>query len=353
MTTSSEPAHRFSHQAMGTFFEIAVAGEDETYAGQAAQAVFHEIDRIESLFNRFNPASEISRMSRLKPGESLIIGIETFECLTIADRARQETQGAFDVNIRALAKYQSPDMPGAPGNLVTCSEFSENPRMPTNLLSLNKGSELASSPLKLIRTGSGFEALPTAQKDAPQRSLDLDLGGIGKGFALDKALALLADWSIENALIHAGTSTAVAIGSAPHDLDTKSSGAQRLISEKKDMSPSPWGWPVGVGGGWPCPDAPRSIFLSGRALSGSGTEVKGSHILDPRTGNPAKGHIAAWASHPSAAIADALSTAFMVMSTEEVETYCLRHSDVWALVVKDYGDCKSFGKIQGHMPNRV
>jgi len=350
MTTSPEPAHRFSHQAMGTFFEIAVAGKDETYAGQAAQAVFREIDRIESLFSRFNPASEISRISRLKSGESLIIGIETFECLTIADRARQETQGAFDVNIRALAKYQSPDTPGAPGNLVTCSEFSENPRMPTNLLSLNKGSELASSPLKLVRTGSGFEALLTTQKDAPQGSLDLDLGGIGKGFALDKSLALLADWSIENALIHAGTSTAVAIGSAPKAMGTKNSEIHCTISEKIEVSPnsSPnsWGWPVGVGGGWPCPDTPRSVLLSGRALSGSGTEVKGSHILDPRTGNPAKGHIAAWASHPSAAIADALSTAFMVMDTQEVEAYCSRHSDAWALVVKDYGNCRVFGRVR-------
>jgi len=350
MITPPEPAHRFSHQAMGTFFEIAVADEDETYAGQAAQAVFREIDRIESLFSRFNPASEISRISRLKPGESLIIGIETFECLTAAEQVRQETHGAFDINVRALTKYLAPDNPHPPRNLVKGSESSENPRLPTNLLSLNKGSELASSPLKLVRTGSRFEALLTAQKDAAQGTLDLDLGGIGKGFALDKALALLADWSIENALIHAGTSTAVAIGSAPKAMGTKNSETHCTISEQIEVSPNSslnsWGWPVGVGGGWPCPDAPRSVLLSGRALSGSGTEVKGHHILDPRTGNPAKGHIAAWASHSSAAIADALSTAFMVMDTQEVEAYCSRHSDLWALVVKDYGNCRVYGKVR-------
>jgi thiamine biosynthesis lipoprotein ApbE len=115
------------------------------------------------------------------------------------------------------------------------------------------------------------------------------------------------------------------------------------IDQSTDENLGAEGWPVGVGGGWPCPDAPREIWLSGRAVSGSGTEVKGKHIIDPRTGGPALGHVAAWASHPSATIADALSTAFMVMTTEEVEDYCRHYPDVWALVVRDYGDCRMFG----------
>jgi thiamine biosynthesis lipoprotein ApbE len=99
-----------------------------------------------------------------------------------------------------------------------------------------------------------------------------------------------------------------------------------------------------VGGGWPCEDAPREILLTGgRALSGSGTEVKGRHIIDPRTGAPAAGHLAAWALHASAAAADALSTAFMVMDTAAVEAYCRSHPDIWALVIKAYGDGRMFG----------
>jgi thiamine biosynthesis lipoprotein len=137
-------------------------------------------------------------------------------------------------------------------------------------------------------------------------------------------LDVLADWSVENALVHGGTSTAIAIGTAPGACDPKR------------------GWPVGVGGDWPCPGVPESFRLRGRALSGSGTGVKGKHVLDPRTGLPASGHLAAWASHPAAAVADALSTAFMVMTTSEVAAYCERHLEVWALVVKNYGDCRVF-----------
>ncbi|MGZ5455018.1 MAG: FAD:protein FMN transferase, partial [Candidatus Aminicenantales bacterium] len=87
---------------------------------------------------------------------------------------------------------------------------------------------------------------------------------------------------------------------------------------------------------------PGHVILRNRALSGSGTEVKGAHIIDPRTGRPAAGHAAAWASHPSAAASDALSTAFMVMSTAEVAAFCGRHPVVWALVKLGPKTCRIF-----------
>jgi thiamine biosynthesis lipoprotein len=87
-------------------------------------------------------------------------------------------------------------------------------------------------------------------------------------------------------------------------------------------------------------------------LSGSGTEVKGEHVVDPRTGRPASGHAAAWASHPSAAVSDALSTAFMVMTTAEVAGFCGRHPAVWALVKTGTEKCRIFnaGEIDGNGP---
>jgi thiamine biosynthesis lipoprotein len=283
--------HRFTHYAMATLFEVMVGGCEEEYSGQAARAVFGEIDRIERLFNRFDPSSEISRINRLEPGQKLSVGVETFECLALAEEARRTTAGAFDINVGALIKYKGRGTPPS---------------------------------LDLVRTSGGFEAGLPAVEAGGLGPLELDLGGIGKGYALDRVLDIFADWSIENALVHGGTSTAIAIGTAPGACDPKR------------------GWPVGVGGEWSCPGVPESFRLRGRALSGSGTEVKGRHVLDPRTGLPAGGHLAAWASHPAAAVADALSTAFMVMTTAEVAAYCERHPEVWALVVKDYGGCRVF-----------
>jgi len=153
------------------------------------------------------------------------------------------------------------------------------------------------------------------------RALDLDLGAIGKGFALDRAAEVLGQWSVRNALLHAGTSTALGLGPGPGGRG----GA---------------GWPVGVAADWRCPGAPRRVRLRGLALSGSGTEVKGEHIVDPRTGRPARAHPAAWAAHPSAAVSDALSTAFFVQSAAEVARYCRSHPETWALVIIPGKKCR-------------
>jgi thiamine biosynthesis lipoprotein len=293
------PVYRFAHEAMATIFEVLVAGKEETYARQAARAAFDEIDRLERLFSRFDPSSEISRLSRLAPGAALRVGLETAEVLGLAAFIQAETGGAFDVNYLGAGRRTGRRAPLRPRPLTSL--------------------------LRVGTDGRGFEVTRLKAKGrAAAPPLDLDLGAVGKGYALDAALAVIRDWEIGNVLLHAGTSTALAEGPGP-----PGPGEGR-------------GWPVGAGSGPDGTAGPGRVLLLKRALSGSGTEVKGAHIVDPRSGRPAGGHAAAWASHPSAAASDALSTAFMVMSTEEVADFSRRHPVVWALVKSGPETCRIF-----------
>ncbi|TFG55102.1 MAG: FAD:protein FMN transferase [Candidatus Aminicenantes bacterium] len=307
------PVHRFAHEAMATVFEVFIAGKAEAYARQAARAAFDEVDRLERLFSRFDPSSETSRIGRLRPGESLRIGIETAEVLGLAAAVQAETGGAFDVNYLAAGRAAAEKRPMA---------------SPPALATL----------IRVIQTGRGIEVVRIPAKGrARAQVLDLDLGAVGKGYALDSALAVLQDWEVGNVLLHAGTSTALAAGPGP------------------GKSGSGHGWPIGAGSVAGISAGPDHVFLRDRALSGSGTEVKGGHIVDPRTGRPARGHQAAWASHPSAAAADALSTAFMVMTASGVSALCGRHPEAWALVINARKKCRIFnaGAIAENRPART
>jgi thiamine biosynthesis lipoprotein len=140
--------------------------------------------------------------------------------------------------------------------------------------------------------------------------VQIDLGGIGKGYAVDRMGELLREWSIDIALIHAGFSSALALGCP--------SGTK--------------GWPVTVSNPRDRKETLACLYLRDRALSGSGLR-KGQHIIDPRTQQPVEGKLAAWSSAPTAAAADSLSTAFMVMSSDQIEQYCRDYPDNLAMVI--------------------
>jgi thiamine biosynthesis lipoprotein len=123
--------------------------------------------------------------------------------------------------------------------------------------------------------------------------LQFDLGAIGKGFALDRMAELLLSWDCRAYMLVAGGSSILA-GAPPNDTA---------------------GWSCGLGND----NAPQRFYLSHTSLSGSGLAVKGNHILDPRTGQPALRQSRAWALADTAAESDALSTACMVLSEPELE----------------------------------
>ena len=272
---------RFSHEAMATVFEVHGVHPDAGYAAQAAQAAFDVTDRLERELSRFLSNSDVGRVNHLAAGESTRVSPTTMECLVIARHVFDLTGGAFDVSIG------------------------------TGLPSL----ELDADGCLVQATTSGVR---------------IDLGGIGKGYAVDLMAELLEDWGFEPALVHGGFSSVLALEA-----------------------------PAGCGG-WPLtlsdPGVPSLVLarLSVRqtALGASGSR-KGDHIVDPRTGEPARGRRAAWAAVPrpepagvearavdgprvaAAAVADALTTAFMLLSPGEIETLCEQNPGLEAWVLPE------------------
>jgi thiamine biosynthesis lipoprotein len=275
---------KFSHQAMNTNFQIYVQETRGTYAGRAARAAFNEVDRLEGLLSRYIENSDISRINALLPGEEAIVDPDTFHCLQTAQQAWQLTDGAFDVTIGNLIKTWKEKIPQA-----GMSQLPEQSAKP----SLELDSEAFS--VKVLRD-----------------DVVLDLGGIGKGYAVDIIAATLKEWAVERALIHGGNSIVLAFN-APA---TKT------------------GWPITISN----PIDGTSIAqlnLSNEVISSSGLQ-EGAHIIDPLSGKPVKEWRACWIRlSENAALADTLSTACMVMSTDDIRILSEKVSGIGALLIKE------------------
>ncbi|HZI33845.1 MAG TPA: FAD:protein FMN transferase, partial [Candidatus Binatia bacterium] len=264
--------HIFNHHAMATHFQVRIAGEEKTYAAQAAQEVFMLTDRLESLLSRFQANSEITQIAQLAVGETLRLSEPVFACLSLARKMEFATRGAFSVTAAAL-KTQ----PTKPLWALLEKEFS-------------------------IRCDNG--------------RLELDLGAIGKGFALDRMAEVLREWSCPAFLLVAGGSSILA-GEAPAGTE---------------------GWSCGLGED----NSSQRYRLKESSLSGSGLAVKGGHILDPRTGLPSSRRNRAWALADTAAESDALSTACMILSEPEIEEIVSRHSD-WLVFLQEKENWRQLG----------
>ena len=280
----SGKAHRLGAHAMATEFQIFIAGTSETKAHLCAAEALRDLENLEAELSRFRNGSDISRLNHLTPGEITPIGEAAFDCLTLAKETHYATDGAFDITIGPLlAVWTNPD---------------HSPRQP------NK-SELARARAavgidKVLLYPECREATVTCE------DIWLDLGGLGKGYALDQMAAILKKSGIENALLDAGGSTLLAFGEGP----------------------SGNGWPVGTGE----PDIP-GINLENRSLSGSAFTERGEHIIDPRNGcRVSADKQNAWALAPFAALADALSTAFLVMDTGEIIAFCEQNAGIEAIL---------------------
>ncbi len=300
MTTRAAGMHRFDHHAMACTWGIVIAEESGRYAEQAARAAFEEIDRLERELSRFIESSDIARLNALRGGQALMVGRDALDCLELAARLHEETQGAFDVTVGGLIRRNEDA-----GSVV------EGPggEQPAD----------AAYGMRHLTIDRTRRAVGVAVDN-----MTIDLGGVGKGYAVDRAVELLREWSIQTALVHSGQSTLYAIGSPAAEA----------------------GWRIGVRDPLDHSRTLAHVLLRDAALSGSGLRLHGRHIIDPRRGRPAELREGAWAKAPTAAESDALSTAFMIMSDAEVEAYCGSHAGVaaWLYSRSDRGGAlRAFG----------
>ncbi len=275
------PVHIFTHESMATVFEIRIRHEDAVYARQAAADCFRLLDRIESELSRYHPNSDIARLNVLQPGETLQLGLHAFTCVKRALILNEITQGAFDICIGALK-----------------DDFTNRKRWWQRLLARRQS------------IGKGhLHLLDDKGKVAVTAPVRVDLGGIGKGYAVDCLLDHLREWDIEDVLISGGASSIAARGGD---------------------------WPVTLRH----PQNPSEILarleLHDKAMGASGLE-KGAHIIDPRRGRPARDAVAAWVIAADATTADAFSTALMVLSPKEAQVILAANPELAAMIIYHHG----------------
>ena len=314
-----------SREAMACEFEVSLnAGEYPNGMDTALEAL-DEVDAMESRLSIFRDESELAEVNRFAADGPVEVSEGLFRLLEISAQLYQQTGGAFDVSTGPLS-----DVWG----------FSRREgRIPSD-------AELAAA---LDSVGMENVVLDDQDKTVAfsRPGVRLNLGAIGKGYALDRCGAVFEAAKIENFIIHGGQSSVLAHGSSvstrpPSAIDDEDSETHSGVS----------GWTVGVSNPLRPGRRLAEIRLRDRALATSGSakqffRYKGrrySHILDPRNGQPAsEGVLSATVLAPTATLADALSTAVFVLGPERSRELLDIYPEIGCIIVASSGGVKAQG----------
>ncbi len=293
-------AVHISRKAMACEFEVVLNSGQYEAGTEIALDALDLVEGLEAQLSYFRPDGQISEINRSAAEAPVSVDERLFSLLQTADLIHCETDGAFDLTATPLWKAWG---------------FARGEgRLPS-------GEEVAQA-LETVG-GSQVELDADCQAVRFQKSgIELNLGSIGKGYAVDRVAELLDAAEIDDYLIQGGQSSVAAKG-------TRLSGS------------APDGWLVGLG--HPLRPGTRLgyVRVRDRALGTSGSASqffrhKGrrySHIVDPRTGQPAEGVLSATVLAPEAATADALATSFFVMGPEKTAVYCQSHPELAAILI--------------------
>ncbi len=317
------PMLRFSRSAMATDFEISFNRGQYPQAAEAALAALDEVGRLEALLSAFQIESEISRINRDAAETAVEASPEVWDLLVQCRQLSHETDGAIDITASPLWRLWG--FAKRDGKVPPQEEIAAALQ--------NVGSVL----LQWDETTHGVRfAKP---------GVEISLGCIGKGAALDSAMVKLRNLDVEHALLHGGRSSILAVGGRLQEqwpqTPQKNFPANVIGTLLEPTRDRGVGWTIGIS--HPIRQGKRlaEVRLADEALGTSGSQHqffihqgrRYGHIIDPRSGCPAEGVHMATVIAPTAAQADALSTAFFVLKPEQTAEYCRLHPGVAALLV--------------------
>jgi len=276
---SPEPSATASdgRQAMGTVLELTLVGPDAEALEGALARLFAEVARLEALLSDWDPTSEVARLNASAGRGRRSVAPEVAELLGRSRALTRLTRGSFDVTVGPLVSLWR--------------EAGLRAELPTR-------AALASA---LRRVGGEGIFVGADGSVALPEGASVTLGGVAKGYALDRLLPLLGAAGVEAALLSFGESSTWALGAPP------GTSGWRLLAR------APQGGFAGV------------LTLRDRALSVSGSfgsfsEIEGrrfGHVLDPRSGEPLEQESEALVVAPDATLAEALSKALLVLGARE------------------------------------
>jgi FAD:protein FMN transferase len=291
---AAQPVVRYedSHNAMGTVFTVVAYGRDSEYLSEVVREVFEEIDRLDAQMSNYQPESELSDINREAAERAVIVEPKLFGLIQDSLRLSEETGGAFDITVGPLLK--------------AWGFFRGQGRIPSS-------NELATV---MKRVGYRHVKLDPARReirfDTP--GIELDLGAIAKGYALDRAEEILRANDVTQALLSSGTSSVNALGSPPGEA----------------------GWKVSIRDPYDKQKAADVILLKNYSLSVSGNYEKFftlhgktySHIFDPGTGRPVENMLSTAVLARRGETTDGLSTSLYVLGPDRSRALAKSHPNL-------------------------
>ena len=288
--------HRVRY-AMGTVFDIGVYHASRADAERAADAAMDEVARLDRVLSNFKSDSDLSRLVR--DGRAGFVRVEPslYDVIETSIAVSKRSHGAFDITVGPLVRVWK--------------QAREENRIPSD-------AEIAEA-----RRCVGYERIELSAPDRVRLQSDcieLDLGAIGKGYAVDRVIGILAAAGIQHAVVNAGTSSIAAIGHPP--------GRS--------------GWPVSIGAR-PGPHD-DGLLLRNESIS---TAQQAGEIFDPRVGSPTTTTVAVSVVAPSATLSDALDTTLVLLPIDEGRQLVARYSDVSAFWMSAVGELKAEYRAKG------